>query len=121
MLRRLSAAVATIREDHAREDQTWKSCTGDGAGDWIQGHKGAWGRACGEHEVVLQGVNKVLAPSEAGTVRHEHGLQSSPVNCTFLDNRKRRRKKTNTSQPRSALKAFTIGVIAATSGPAAAS
>jgi|SRR5262245_3468931 len=64
MLRRLSAAVATIREDHAREDQTWKSCTGDGAGDWIQGHKGAWGRAANMRSSSK--VNKVLAPSEAG-------------------------------------------------------
>jgi len=73
MLRRLSAAVATIREDHAREDQTWKSCTGDGAGDWIQGHKGAWGRAANMRSSSK--VNKVLAPSEAGPfVLPEKGL-----------------------------------------------
>ena len=44
-----------------------------------------------EHEVVFQGKQSTR-PQRSWTVRHEHGLQNSPVNCTFLDNRKRRRK-----------------------------
>src|SRR6516162_9741802 len=47
--------------------------------------------AMDEHEVVFQGKQSTR-PQRSWTVRHEHGLQSSPVNCTFLDNRKRRRK-----------------------------
>ena len=57
-----------------RQDQAWKSSTGDGTGNCYRLHLDAYFKI-------------VHGDQELKHSHHEHGLQDSIVNCCFLDNR----------------------------------